>query len=353
MFLWKTRLLRLFALVRRYPGVIAAFGFVSGLVSFFLVDRHEGFARIIAVLMLVSWVWLILEQVLRQAMERWFGFGLPPPLLRYATQLIHQESLFFALPFFATTTSWNSGQLLFTGALGVAALVSIIDPIYYRRLAPRRWLYLTYHTLTLFAVLLAALPVILQIPTPESYQLALGVAVLLSFPSIAGSLPLQRWWRGLVLVGLMAALAGAGWWLRLWVPPATLWLHDVALTTQIDDVSRAPGRSLRELSAAQLNGQGLYAYTAINAPLGLQERIWHVWMHDGVEVDRIAIDIRGGRKEGYRAWTHKQNFPPRPEGRWQVKVLTDAGQMIGTLRFQVTASAAVDAGVAPASLPRQ
>lgn len=350
MALWKTRLLRLFVLVRRYPGVIAAFGFVSGLVSFFLVDRHEGFARIIAVLMLVSWVWLILEQVLRSTVERWFGFTLPPPLLRYATQLIHQESLFFALPFFATTTSWNSGQLVFTGLLGVAALVSITDPIYYRRLAPRRWLYLSYHTLTLFAVLLAALPVILQLSTPDSYKLALGVAVLLSFPSVAGTLPLQRWWRGVVLVGLMAALAGAGWWLRLWVPPATLWLHHVAVTTQIDDASREPGQSLRELDVAQLGGQGLYAYTAINAPLGLRERIWHVWVHDGIEVDRIAIDIRGGRKEGYRAWTHKQNFPVRPEGLWQVRVLTDAGQMIGTLRFRVI-DAAAGAAQAPPDLP--
>ncbi|ATE61122.1 DUF5924 family protein [Thauera sinica] len=336
MIVWKTRLLRLFVLVRRYPGVIAAFGFVSGLVSFFLVDRHEGFARIIAVLMLASWVWLILEQLLCRLVERWFGFTLPPPLLRYATQLIHQESLFFALPFFATTTSWNSGQFVFTGLLGAAALVSIIDPVYYRRLAPRRWLYLTYHTLTLFAVLLAALPVILQTPTPQSYRLALGVAVLLSFPSVAGSLPLRRWWRGAVLIALMAALAAAGWWLRLWVPPATLWLHHVAVTAEFDGASRVPGQTLREIDAAQLAAQGLYAYTAINAPQGLQERIWHVWMRDGVEVDRIALDIRGGRREGYRAWTHKQNFPPQPAGRWQVKVLTDAGQMIGTLRFQVT-----------------
>ena len=54
------------------------------------------------------------------------------------------------------------------------------------------------------------------------------------------------------------------------------------------------------------------------------------------EVDRIALDIKGGRKEGYRAWTHKQNFPPNPVGCWQVRVLTEDGQMIGVLRFRVT-----------------
>ena len=36
--------------------------------------------------------------------------NLPAGLLRYLTQMIHQESLFFVLPFFLITTSWNSGR---------------------------------------------------------------------------------------------------------------------------------------------------------------------------------------------------------------------------------------------------
>lgn len=34
--------------------------------------------------------------------------------------MIHQETLFFVLPFFFITTTWNSGQLVFTGLLGAA-----------------------------------------------------------------------------------------------------------------------------------------------------------------------------------------------------------------------------------------
>ena len=41
--------------------------------------------------------------------------------------------------------------------LGAAGLVSIIDPLYYKSLAPRRWLFMAFHTLTLFAALLRAL----------------------------------------------------------------------------------------------------------------------------------------------------------------------------------------------------
>jgi hypothetical protein len=333
---WRKLLPSLVALVQRHPGLVAIFGFASGLASFLLVERHADLAQVLASVMLVSWLWLMLENILRERIAQWFGFELPPPLLRYATQMIHQESLFFVLPFFFITTTWNSGQLLFSGLLGAAALISIIDPLYYRWLAPKRWLFLAYHTLALFAVLLTALPIIFKLTTPQSYQLALAAAVLLSFPSLFSIITVQRWWRGLLLIGLTLALGAGGWLARTWVPPATLWLTEVAVTSQFDSQNRAPGESIKQLSVAQLRSQGLFAYTAINAPRGLNERIYHVWRRNGGEVERIALDIQGGRKEGYRAWTHKQNFPEQAAGNWQVQVLTEAGQMIGVLRFEVT-----------------
>jgi len=332
---WKQLISKLITLAQRNPGVVAIFGFASGLASFLLVERHAGLAQVLALVMLISWLWLILENILRERIAQWFGFELPPPLLRYATQMIHQESLFFVLPFFFITTTWNSGQLLFSGLLASAALISIIDPLYYRWLAPRRWLFLAYHTLTLFAVLLTALPIILKLTTSQSYQLALAAAVLLSFPSLFTIITVQRWWRGLLLVGLTLAIGAGGWLARIWVPPATLWMTEVAVTREFDNQNRAPGESIKTLSVAQLHSQGLFAYTAISAPRGLNERIYHVWRRNGGEIDRIALDIRGGRKEGYRAWTHKQNFPADAVGRWQVQVLTEAGQMIGVLRFKV------------------
>ena len=331
---WNHYVQRILELMKRYPGLIALFGFCSGVGSFILVDRQQGMARWIAVILLVSWVWLMLENTLTQWFARVFKREIPPPLLRYATQMIHQESLFFVLPFFFITTTWNSGQLVFTGLLGAAALVTITDPLYYKWLAPRRWLYLGMHTLALFAALLTALPIILNLTTAESYKLALGTAVLLSIPSMAVSLPLKTWRGWLVLPLIVLALGGTGWLLRSWVPPATLWMTEVAVTTQLQD--RTPGESIEQISVNQLRSNGLYAYTSINAPRGLNERIYHVWKLNGQEVDRIALDIRGGRKEGYRAWTHKLNFPPNSVGRWQVQVLTEDGQMIGVLRFEVT-----------------
>lgn len=327
---------RAIGLMKRYPGVIALFGFCSGIGSFMLVDRQAKLATWIAVILLLSWVWLMFENSALKLFAKIFKKEIPKPLLRYGTQMIHQESLFFVLPFFFITTTWNSGQLVFTGLLGAAGLISIVDPLYYKWLAPKRWLFMALHTLTLFAALLTALPIILHLTTAESYKLSLVTAMLLAFPSLASSFPINNWRRGVGLVFMTLAIGAAGWLLRSWVPPATLWLTEVAVSTTFDNQTRSPGDSITEIGVNQLRSSGLYAYTSINAPRGLDERIYHVWRHNGKEVDRIALDIHGGREEGYRAWTHKQNFQADVLGKWQVRVLTDDGQMIGVLRFEVT-----------------
>ena len=333
---WNAPITRVLGLMKRYPGVIAAGGFISGIGSFILVDRQQGLATWIATVMLISWLWLMVENSATALFTRMFKREIPQGLLRYGTQMIHQESLFFVLPFFFITTTWNSGQSVFTTVLGIAGLISIIDPLYYHWLAPRRWLFMALHTFTLFAALLTGLPIILHLTTAESYKLALGIAMLLSFPSLATSLPINTWRRGVALVLMTLSIGAAGWTLRSWVPPATLWMTEFAVSTSFDEKNRTPGDNIEQISASQMRSGGLYAYTSINAPRGLDEQIYHVWSHDGVEMDRIAMSIHGGRKEGYRAWTHKQNFPADIVGHWQVKVLTEDGQMIGVLRFDVT-----------------
>lgn len=240
---------RILELMKRYPGVIALGGFISGVGSFIMVDRQQGLASWITVIMLLSWIWLMLENTLTGLFTRIFKREIHQPLLRYATQMIHQESLFFVLPFFFITTTWNSGQLFFTGLLSVAALISIVDPLYYKWLAPRRWAFLALHTLTLFAALLTALPVIMHLTTSQSFKWALGIAVLLSFPSLASIFPIRTVRNALAILCITVGIGGVGWALRSWVPPATLWMTDVAISTQMQD--RTPGASLDTVSASR------------------------------------------------------------------------------------------------------
>lgn len=321
--------------LKQHPRALAWAGFVSGVGSFFLVERKPALAQVVALMMLASWVWLMGENTLRRNALRLLKVRVPRPALHFITQMVHQESLFFVLPFFFFTLTWNSGQVVFMALLCLAALVSVIDPIYYNHLARRRWLYLGFHSLALFVVLLTALPIILHLSTAQSYPLALGTAVVLAIPSIIKALPPRRWWRGLALVGVVLVLGISGWQARLWVPPATLWLTHVSISFDVNYDEKQPGRSVGQLTETSLHRNGLFAYTAIRAPRGLKERIYHVWRLNGEVVDTIALDIQGGRQEGYRAWTHKQHFPENAVGDWQVQVVTEAKQMIGMLRFEV------------------
>jgi Family of unknown function (DUF5924)/Protein of unknown function (DUF2914) len=324
----------IFKFAQRYPFAIALFGFVSGVLSFVLVERKQEFAQIIAIMMLVSWLWLASEVLLKRSIFQWFGFKLPPALVSFATQMVHQESLFFVIPFFFMTTAWNTGQMVFTTYLIIAAFISIVDPIYYRWLAPRRWLYFIYHGITIFAVSLTALPIIFQLPTPKAYLYSLLIALTLTLPNVARSLE-WIWWKRFIAVILFAVAAGSvGLLMRPWIPPATLWLTEVAITDQINTEDRSPKNIYTQVSVEQLRG-GIYAYTAIHAPRGLNERIYHLWIHNGKVIDKVALDITGAREAGYRSWSRKENFPENPIGRWKIQVTTEANQVIGVLRFQV------------------
>lgn len=337
MYALKNRIAPILVFIQRHPRALALFSFISGVASFLLVNRQNRSAGIIAGVLLIGWFWLMLENLLTQNVAKRFGLEIPPALLRFGTQLIHQESLFFVLPFFLMTTTWLSGQLLFTGLLATAALISIIDPVYYRWLAERRMLYMSFHTLALFAVMLTALPVIFQQTTDETYQYAMGAAVVLAIPTLVRLVPEGQKWLGMLrLFGMIVVLTTTLWFARYWVPPATVWLTNVHVTPELDGSKRSPGKGISSLSARDLHRRGLYAYTAIRAPRGLREQVFHVWVHEGKEIERIELDIQGGRKEGYRTWTHKTRFPTEVVGDWQVQVVTEAGQMIGVVRFEVT-----------------
>lgn len=332
----KNLLLQLAEQLQRYPGLMAALAFASGIASYVLVDRKESLAQLIALFLLISWLWLLLDNWLRERIEQRFGITLSPTLVRFVLQMVHQESLFFALPFFLAVTSWNHGQAVFTALIMLCALISLIDPLYYKKLAPRRTLFVVFHAFSLFVVLLVILPILLQLTTSESLATAMAIAVVLSFPSLGSLLPNGYWWRMPVTMLLLAALCAGLWQLRSYVPPAALRLTTVALSHEVDYQQRKPGPGIKQLDAATLHRQGLFSFTAVKAPRGLNEKIYHVWLQNGKVVDRILLDISGGREQGYRAWTHKQNFPANAEGHWQVKVVTESEQLIGLTRFTVT-----------------
>ncbi len=319
--------------LERYRWWMAILTFAAGIASFLLIHRTEALARWLGAFLLLSWLWMLIEGLFGRYLER--RGGLTEFLSRFATQAIHQETFFFTLPFFIATTTWSTGQALFTGGLIVAALASLLDPLYFGLLAKRRSIYLAFHALAIFIAMLTALPLIWHLTTAQSMlfsSIAMGV---LSLPSLARVIGVHDIWRWALMALLAAGLAFGAWMSRGWIPPATLWVTSGSVTQQLDEGDRLPGFPLTEIPADVLRQGGLYAYSAIRAPRGLHEEIAHVWYRNGVVVDRIPLVIAGGRTEGYRAWSHKLNFPAESAGDWKIEVITSAGQLIGLMRFRV------------------
>jgi hypothetical protein len=338
---------RLLEWLHRYRYALAPVSFAAGVASFFLIQRQEPLAQWISALLIVGWLLMIFEEAAARRLR------LSPAVLRFGIQAIQQETFFFTLPFLLQTTTWNTGQAVFTGAVVLAALGSLWDPLYYRGIAARPWLYLAFHAFAVFVGTLTVAPILLHLTTGQTLVLAAASIAVLAVPSLLHVIDRSDARQWLLLFAGAGALGGLAWSLKPWVPPATLWVQDAVMTDRVDADTRTPGVALWSVSSAHLHEQGLFAYTAIHAPRGLREQVHHRWVHAGREVDRIPLDIVGGRAEGYRAWSYKKGFPADPRGDWQVQVVTDGGQLIGQLAFAVVGEmpAAPPAPPAPPAEP--
>ncbi|MDP2636572.1 MULTISPECIES: DUF5924 family protein [unclassified Pseudoalteromonas] len=333
---FKNLITKFIIMMQQRPGLLAVFAFCSGVASYLLVERKESFSQIIAILLLISWVWLIVDNWLRDKVEQRFGVAVSPNFMRFALQMVQQESLFFALPFFLAVTSWNHPQAVFTSLIILCAFISVVDPLYYKKLAKHSILFTVFHNFALFVVILVTLPILLNLTTSQSLTIALITSVICTLPSLGNLMPNARWWRFPLLVLLLSALSAGLWQLRSWVPPAALRLTDITVSHQVDIAQRKPIGNVKQLDVNTLRQEGLYSWTAVKAPRGLNEKIFHVWILNNQVVERIALDITGGREQGYRAWTHKMNFPVDSVGKWQVHVVTESGQLIGLAKFNVS-----------------
>lgn len=246
-------------------------------------------------------------------------------------QALIQLALFFTLPFYVRAANSPLEHGPFVVLVVLAAGVTLWDP-WYLALAQKRVWGPLLHGFANFVGLNCVLPM-LGLSHQISLWMAGGVAAL-GPPLLAWFEQKQRFWAGFggrawlaTFLVACALFLGAA---RL-VPPAPLRLADAAFGTGL--ANRALLGRTQSLSAAPPE---LWCWSAIEAPRGLKDKLFHVWRHDGQEVERIAVDVSGGREQGFRTWTKKRQLGPKPAGWWTCRVETALGQRLGqaTLRIQ-------------------
>jgi hypothetical protein len=319
---------------QRLPWLLPLASFAFGWISFFLVQRGEHLARVIAIVALLGLPWLLAENLLGRWLVTRSQGRLSIGAVRFITQQIQQEILFFALPFLLSATQFDAGQILFGAGAVAAAVLTTIDPLYLHRLAPHPGLSSAFHAYCIFIAALVVLPIALHLPLDQALPLAMGVTALTLFASLPRMLlaTASARMRGFGVLALAIAFFLL-WALRSWIPPAGLWVREARITPWVKE--RLPGPALDEIDIARLQAQGLVAYVAVRAPLGLEQAVFFEWTQDGELIDRIPAEIDGGREAGFRTYSRKLNFPKEPRGRWQVELRTPQDQLIARLGFVV------------------
>jgi hypothetical protein len=322
---------RVLGVVNRFPWLLPAASFAAGWLGFALVQRGQELARIIALLALLGWFWLLIEPWVRRRLERRRERA-GNFVVNFISQSLQQELLFFSLPFLIGSTQRDAGQIAFTGLVGAAALLSTIDPVYERVIATRAARRMSFHAFCSWIAALVVLPMVLLVPLERALPislLAVGGWLLLTLPLSLYSL---RGWRARTIwVAGMVGVPLLFWAIRAQVPAAGLAVTDARVTQTIEGLT--PGAPVRRLHKEEL-AQGVIAFAAIRAPTGLAQQVVFEWRHNG-ERERIPVEIHGGKADGFRAYSRKQIFPADPTGLWTVDVLTPQAQLLERLRFVV------------------
>lgn len=85
-------------------------------------------------------------------------------------------------------------------------------------------------------------------------------------------------------------------------------------------------------------GEPIFVFASVFAPTRLETSIYHSWQYYDkenvrwVKSDRIRIPISGGREEGFRGFSMKENLWP---GTWRVIIENERGQRLGQIRFKI------------------
>lgn len=83
---------------------------------------------------------------------------------------------------------------------------------------------------------------------------------------------------------------------------------------------------------------GVFFFSSVSAPADISAPITHVWEYYDKTTEKwvlsttISFTVTGGRSEGYRAYSKKENTQ---EGLWRVTVKVDDSRIVGRLRFYI------------------
>lgn len=258
-------------------------------------------------------------------------------VMTYALKNLYQGMLFFLLPFYWNSTTFDAPNCWFVLVLALCAFVSTLDLVFDRVLMRRRFLASIFHGITLFACLNLVIPALFPDTRTLWSLLAATAIAVVSFWTLHVT---ARQLKKTIYIALFALSLGGGVGLaylgRAAIPPVPMYVSSAAVGPK----QLADGRlamAVKTLHPSVI--QELIAVTDVVVPGGKGDRLRHVWRHNGREVHRSTEET--SRIEGpkgrvrLRSSLSDRDLSGDLVGSWSVDVETEDGQLVGRTEFDV------------------
>lgn len=316
---------------RYYPYLSLIFGFAT----IILWERGFEFVQWIFIyLIVIAITTLIIIRLLRGYAERKRLFSYSIIAIDFINQNLYQDMLFFLLPIYWSSVTVMSLNITFVLVLLILCLITAFDNLYKSLLLRNTYIRYAFFVFVLFGFLNFSLPVLLGIKNIWSLYLSIFISILILTPLFIGAKggEYSKKYHAfyIIAIGILSFLLLSI--SKPFIPPVPLSVKHGVVSTGIDRNLREPIAPFKKIRSSELSE--VYCYTRIFAPHGVKERLWHVWKRDGVVVQKVQLNISGGRKEGFRTWS-KKTLRENDAGSWAVDVVTDGGQLVGRVRFKI------------------
>ncbi|MBP7461297.1 MAG: DUF2914 domain-containing protein [Candidatus Delongbacteria bacterium] len=249
-------------------------------------------------------------------------------VINYFNRNFYQQLIFFLLPiYYLSATIW-SRHLVFLLLLSASAVLSTMDLIYDRHISVKWGLLGLFFTFNVFVCINVMLPVLWGIPNTYALWISACLAVL-AFASVCyrlSGLPRQRMWMTIMISAVLVLLITEKG--RIYIPPAPLRLVRSEFGRDIIRKHKVIYQALDSISSFETGK--ICILTAIQAPLGMKEKVCHRWsINDSLTFVSPFYQVHGGRKEGFRLFTSMTIRRPLVGGVITVEIMTEGGQLIG------------------------
>ena len=257
-------------------------------------------------------------------------------VMTLALKNLYQSMLFFLVPFYYKTATFDDPNRFFVYVLIVLAILSTVDVVFDQFLMRWKVPASAVYFFILFACLNLVLPALL--PDTRTLLTQLSAAAIAAVVFFTMHVPVRNLlrpaWAMLFVVFVAASVFGV-YFARLAIPPVPMYIATGAVGPSL----LPDGRLTMQVSTLhQSLIQEMHALTDVVIPGGHGNTLHHVWRHEGLAVQQGPVTPSGEPPPGtvrLRSPLRSFNIPSQRAGHWSIDVLTEDDQLVGRVPFEV------------------